>query len=92
MFLYFSGLDSLPCYQVTIDNDNVRVRAKKSLLQANKRVKPMVKRNRTTTDKIVVIGGGPAAEECVETLRQEGYDGLLTMVCKENFLPYDRVS
>ncbi|KAJ8926295.1 hypothetical protein NQ314_021354 [Rhamnusium bicolor] len=41
--------------------------------------------------KIVVIGGGPAGATCVEALRQEGYTGQLTLVCKENCLPYDRV-
>jgi len=52
----------------------------------------MVRRNKTVTKKIVVIGGGPAGAECVEALRQEGYDGELTLVCRENCLPYDRVS
>lgn len=52
----------------------------------------MVKRNKSITKQIIVIGGGPAGAECVEALRQEGYDGMLTMVCKENYLPYDRVS
>lgn len=52
----------------------------------------MVKNNKSANKQIVVIGGGPAAAECVEVLRQEGYDGSLIMVCKENYLPYDRVS
>lgn len=75
-----------------IDNDNVKVRAKRSLLEENKRTKPMVTRNKNVTKQILVIGGGPSGAECVEALRQEGYDGQLTMVCKENCLPYDRVS
>lgn len=85
-------MDSLPCYQVKIEDDKVRVRAKKSLLEENKRIKPMVRQTKGATNKIVVIGGGPAGAQCVEALRQEGYDGRLTMVCKENCLPYDRVS
>lgn len=89
---FFLGFDSLPCYEVTVANGEVKVRGKNSLLEANKRVKPMAKKNENVTKHIVVIGGGPAAAECVEVLRQEGYDGILTMVCKEKFLPYDRVS
>lgn len=34
---------------------------------------------------------GAAAGKCVETLRQEGFKGRLVMLCKENYLPYDRV-
>ncbi|KAJ8935807.1 hypothetical protein NQ318_023361 [Aromia moschata] len=86
-----SGLDSLPCYKVTIENNNVRVRARRSDLEANKRVKPMVKQNTREAQSIVVIGGGPAGATCVEALRQEGYTGRLTLVAKENYLPYARV-
>ncbi|XP_072397902.1 apoptosis-inducing factor 3-like [Diabrotica undecimpunctata] len=87
----FPGLDSLPCYQVTIEGENVKVRAKKNDLISNKRIKPMGGKLGTTEDSIVIIGGGPAAETCAETLRQEKFGGSITMICKENFLPYDRV-
>jgi NADPH-dependent 2,4-dienoyl-CoA reductase/sulfur reductase-like enzyme len=39
----------------------------------------------------VIIGGGPSAQTCAETLRQNGFQGRILMICKENFLPYDRV-
>ncbi|CAG9839946.1 unnamed protein product [Diabrotica balteata] len=87
----FPGLDSLPCYQVTIEGKNVKVRAKKSDLISNKRIKPMGGKLGTTEDSIVIIGGGPAAETCAETLRQEKFGGSIIMICKENFVPYDRV-
>nr|XP_023017973.1 apoptosis-inducing factor 3-like [Leptinotarsa decemlineata] len=87
----FPGLDSLPNYQVTIDGSNVVVRADKGQLVSNKRVKNMVGQCQGERHGIVVIGGGPAAATCVETLRQEGYKGQIVMVCKENCLPYDRV-
>lgn len=38
----------------------------------------------------VVIGAGAAAATAVETLRQEGYAGRVTVVAKEDALPYDR--
>jgi 3-phenylpropionate/trans-cinnamate dioxygenase ferredoxin reductase component len=41
-------------------------------------------------DSIVIVGGGAAGLAAVETLRQEGYAGPLTMVCDEPELPYDR--
>ncbi|CAH1118551.1 unnamed protein product [Phaedon cochleariae] len=87
----FPGQDSLPCYKVTIDSDNVRVRALRSELKANKRVKVMAKRDAGATDHVVVVGGGPSGGTCVEVLRQEGFKGKITLVCRENYLPYDRV-
>lgn len=69
----------------------MRVRARKSDLQANKRLKDMVKRNPNNDETFVVIGGGPSGGICVETLRQEGFTGRIVLVCKENGLPYDRI-
>lgn len=87
----FPGLDSLPCYQVNIKNDEVIVKAKQEKLKTNKRIKRMHKRDENEARKIVVIGGGPSGATCVETLRQEGFTGSITLVCKEDALPYDRV-
>lgn len=76
---------------MNIEQGKVRVRAKRSDLQANKRVKDMVKRDPSNNETFVVIGGGPSGGICVETLRQEGFTGRIVMVCKENGLPYDRI-
>ncbi|MEA2254401.1 MAG: 3-phenylpropionate/trans-cinnamate dioxygenase ferredoxin reductase component [Solirubrobacteraceae bacterium] len=40
--------------------------------------------------RIVVVGGGVAAERCVHGLRERGFDGSLVMVTRERDLPYDR--
>lgn len=87
----FPGQDSIPCYKVSIENDKVKVRAKKSDLLANKRVKDMVKRDPNNDITYVIIGGGPSGGICVETLRQEGFTGRIVLVAKENCLPYDRI-
>ncbi|XP_056637583.1 apoptosis-inducing factor 3-like [Diorhabda sublineata] len=87
----YPGLDSLPYYKVTIEGDNVKVRAKKDDLLTNKRIKHMVGKCQFDKSSIVIVGGGPAAATCAETLRQEDYEGDITMICKENYLPYDRV-
>jgi len=42
------------------------------------------------TEQIVVIGAGLAAVSAIETLRDEGYAGRLTLVGKEPELPYER--
>jgi len=40
--------------------------------------------------KIVVVGASLAGVRAVETLREEGFDGELTLVGAESHLPYDR--
>ncbi|XP_055854476.1 apoptosis-inducing factor 3 [Episyrphus balteatus] len=88
----FPGLDSIPCYKVKVEKDGqVKVQAKKSALDKNKRIKDMVKRDENNDKTFIVVGGGPSAGVCVETLRQEGFTGRIVMICKENTQPYDRV-
>ncbi len=40
--------------------------------------------------RIVIAGGGLAAQRCAETLRALGHDGPLTMLAAEDRAPYDR--
>ncbi|XP_017069567.2 LOW QUALITY PROTEIN: apoptosis-inducing factor 3 [Drosophila eugracilis] len=88
----FPGLDSLPCHQVNVNSKGqVLVRAKRSDLRMNNRIKKMVRGNWQDQKCFVVVGGGPSGAVCVETLRQEGYTGRLILVCQEKFLPYDRI-
>lgn len=55
----FPGLDSIPCYQVNVEEaGQVRVRARRGDLEKNKRVRPMAKRDPTNTKTILVVGGG----------------------------------
>lgn len=41
-------------------------------------------------DSIVIIGAGQAAAQAVATLRSGGYEGALTIVGEEPYLPYQR--
>jgi 3-phenylpropionate/trans-cinnamate dioxygenase ferredoxin reductase subunit len=43
-----------------------------------------------TSERIVIVGGGLAAANAVETLRQEGFTGAVTVVGKEPHVPYER--
>src|SRR6476619_349558 len=44
----------------------------------------------TASTRIVVVGGGLAGAKAVEALRDEGFDGSLTLIGDENHLPYER--
>jgi 3-phenylpropionate/trans-cinnamate dioxygenase ferredoxin reductase subunit len=39
---------------------------------------------------VAVVGGGQAGATVVQTLRQRGFDGTLTLLCAESVLPYER--
>ncbi|XP_008179248.1 apoptosis-inducing factor 3 isoform X2 [Acyrthosiphon pisum] len=86
----FPGLDSIPSFKVSVTNGNVKVSANKCALENAKFVKPLTKRNPENKCTFIVIGSGPAGTECVEKLRQEGYDGRLILISKDAYLPYDR--
>lgn len=78
-------------FQVSVADGQVKVRANRSDLLTNKRMKDMCRVKPDHPETVVVVGGGPAAATCVETLRQEGFQGRIVMVCKEDALPYDRI-
>lgn len=66
----FPGQDSLPCYSVTLEESNdvdddgaklgraVRVRARRSQLTSNKRIKQFARKDPNNNSTIVVVGGG----------------------------------
>ncbi|XP_052752094.1 apoptosis-inducing factor 3 isoform X1 [Galleria mellonella] len=88
----FPGFDSLPCYQVTVsEKGQVKVKAKISDLKSNKRIKDMGSVSPCDGSVVVIVGGGPSGATCAETLRSEGFKGRITVVAKENYLPYDRI-
>ena len=45
---------------------------------------------RTSNDGIVIAGGGLAGQRCAETLRRDGFERPIRLVCSEPHRPYDR--
>jgi len=45
---------------------------------------------RNARQRMVVVGGGQAAAQAVETLRKRGHTGPITLIGDENSLPYQR--
>jgi 3-phenylpropionate/trans-cinnamate dioxygenase ferredoxin reductase subunit len=41
-------------------------------------------------DRIVIVGGGQAAAQAIETLRKRGHRGAITLIGDETLLPYQR--
>lgn len=86
----FPGLDSLPKFEVRIENNNVIIRGNEKELTSHKRTKRMCTRSLDEEKTVLIIGGGAASITCAETLRQEGFKGQVTIATKEKHLPYDR--
>jgi 3-phenylpropionate/trans-cinnamate dioxygenase ferredoxin reductase subunit len=44
----------------------------------------------TTQPAFIIVGGGLAGALAAETLREEGFDGRITLLCEEPHRPYER--
>lgn len=83
------ALSAIPTYAIEVKNgrvvaqipDEVTVRAKGVYAKEKKGKK---------TETFVLLGGGAAAATAAETLRAEGFDGRIVMICEESVPPYDR--
>ena len=96
----FPGLDPLQTFPVHVENGDVYVSgrydqlsAKSSKTKSLKEVGNLVKPNDHESGTVVVIGGGGAAQVCVETLRRRTdnpWQGRIVIITQEQSLPYDR--
>lgn len=86
------ALDSLPIFRTVERDGAVYITGEESDIKSSKR-KPKFKCNAAggaQQDKVVVVGGGSGTMGVVEGLRENGYDGPLTVISKEGYLPIDR--
>ncbi|KDN60988.1 hypothetical protein CSUB01_01125 [Colletotrichum sublineola] len=87
------ALDALPTFKVTERDGAIYISGDEATIKAGRR-KPNFKCNSTgpaaQQDKVVIVGGGSGALGAVEGLRNGGYDGPLTIISSEGYLPIDR--
>ena len=76
--------------KVEVSDGKVKIRADRKSLTNVKRQKDMCKAS-AGNKNVLIIGGGPASVACAETLRQEGFQGNITIVTKDKYIPYDRI-
>ncbi|XP_056139237.1 apoptosis inducing factor mitochondria associated 4 [Lampris incognitus] len=86
----YPGLDCLPSYKVKVEDGKVYVSIDKNSLKLTKRVREMCSREPGTNHSILLIGGGPAALVCAETLRQHCYQGRIIIATKDTLPPIDK--
>jgi len=88
------GIDGIPVYSCQVKDGVLYADIPKDIVQGSKHEVVMRKMaSRSNKDKRVfaIVGGGCAALAAAETLRQEGFEGRIMMLTKEQHLPYDRV-
>ncbi|MEH2338755.1 FAD-dependent oxidoreductase [Nostoc sp.] len=83
------GLDSLACYQVRIEGENVIVSVPEETTGLRS---PTMAQFNPDADKrtFVILGAGAAGVHAAETLRVAGYQGRIVMITQDDKLPYDR--
>ena len=82
------ALDSLPNFPVRIEGDDIFVDLPDDA--PDRRTPEMAAANASDTRVFVIVGGGAAGYAAAQALREEGYDGRIVMVTREDRTPYDR--
>ncbi|KAL8198913.1 UNVERIFIED_CONTAM: hypothetical protein K2H54_029497, partial [Gekko kuhli] len=75
----YPTLDCLPIFEVTVEDGKVFITASIKDLASRGKVKPMSQRSPFARQVVLLLGAGPAALTCAETLRQEGFEGRILM-------------
>ncbi|KAF6807141.1 hypothetical protein CPLU01_15830 [Colletotrichum plurivorum] len=86
------ALDALPVFKVTERDGSVYISGNEAAIKAGRR-KPNFKCNPAglaSDGGVVVVGGGSGALGAIEGLRNGGYQGPLTVISSEGYLPIDR--
>jgi nitrite reductase/ring-hydroxylating ferredoxin subunit len=83
------SFDGLTHFSIEKHEDKLLIKVDKDRLNKSTSL-PMAKRNPNDHRRFVIVGGGPAALSCAETLRQSGYEGGITIITDEDTTTYDR--
>src|SRR5207247_8806539 len=64
-------------------------RGRRFFVVGRKEKKP-ARKPKSSPASVVIVGAGAAGNAAAEMLRREGYDGPITLIGADEFLPYDR--
>jgi NADPH-dependent 2,4-dienoyl-CoA reductase/sulfur reductase-like enzyme/nitrite reductase/ring-hydroxylating ferredoxin subunit len=76
------ALSDTPCW-------NIDKRGRRFFVVGRKEKEP-ARKPKSSPASVVIIGAGAAGNAAAEMLRREGYDGPVTLIGADEFLPYDR--
>ncbi len=85
------ALDPLAPFETRVKGDQVIVVVPEQ--SVGTRTPPLAKHNSQADGRtFIILGAGAAGNAAAQKLRQEGYQGRLLLITKENRLPYDRTA
>jgi apoptosis-inducing factor 3 len=76
------ALNNVPCYKIDKRGEQFFVTGKID--------EQPVRKPKSSPASVVIVGAGAAGGAAAEMLRREGYDGPVTLIGADEFLPYDR--
>jgi NADPH-dependent 2,4-dienoyl-CoA reductase/sulfur reductase-like enzyme/nitrite reductase/ring-hydroxylating ferredoxin subunit len=76
------ALNNVSCYKIDKRGEQFFVTGKIDKKPARK--------PKSSPESVVIVGAGAAGGAAAEMLRREGYDGSVTLIGADEFLPYDR--
>ncbi|KAK4151661.1 cytochrome P450 [Chaetomidium leptoderma] len=83
------ALNALPVFKATERDGAVYITGDAATIKRGNRT-PNFKCTKSGDDKVVVVGGGSGALGVIEGLRGGGYQGAITLISNEGYLPIDR--
>ena len=61
------------------------------MVSSSRKVKAVkAESERRLDEMVVIVGGGSGTIHCLESLRENGYEGKITVLSKEGYAPIDR--
>jgi apoptosis-inducing factor 3 len=82
------AFDALPRFDVRIAAEQIFIVLPEDA--TDRRVPEMTKRSAGDGRQFVILGGGAAGFMAAQTLREEGFEGRVILITRENRPPYDR--
>ena len=81
--------DALPQYEIRIDGEDVIIKLPEKV--EDRRIPKMVRHDPQSDDRtFIIIGAGAAGNAAAQALRENGFQGRISMITYENRIPYDR--
>jgi apoptosis-inducing factor 3 len=76
------AMNNVTCYKID--------KRGKQFFVTSKIDEKLVRKPKSSPASVVIVGAGAAGGAAAEMLRREGYDGPVTLIGADEFLPYDR--
>ncbi|KAL0098017.1 hypothetical protein J3Q64DRAFT_1084831 [Phycomyces blakesleeanus] len=85
------ALDRLRTFDVSVRDGGVYVKISQEELENPRLLPKCVKHNPESKETVVILGGGASGSGAAQRLREEGFDGRIRIVSRENYYPIDRI-